>query len=400
MTDRLYYTDSYSHTFTASVTRAFEHQGRPAVSLDRTAFYPTSGGQPADAGMLGGVVVADVIDEEDIVHVIASPLVVGSPVMGEIDWTRRFDHMQQHTGQHLLSAAFDRLFENATVGFHMGADVVTIDLAREAPVADIERAVDDANRVVWEDRPVTVRFASSEAAAALGLRKEPTRAGEIRLIDIDGYDVCACGGTHVSRTGAIGVIAALGWERQRAGTRVTFVCGARALKVLRTYRDAVASSIRMLSVLPAELPGAVERVQNESKALNKQIDELNTELAGYQGARLLAEAPEAAGVRVVVHEADRADMAQLKRLAAAACAAGRACAVVLSKSSPVSLAVACSAGVPVDAAAVLRRVIDRFGGKGGGRPQLAQGGGLAASSPEVASAALEIVQTFLQPAGS
>jgi alanyl-tRNA synthetase len=304
--------------------------------------------------------------------------------------------MQQHTGQHVLSAAFDRLYENATVGFHLGADVVTIDLAREASAADIERAVDDANRVVWEDHPVTVRFAASQETASLGLRKEPTRTGEIRLIDIDGYDVCACGGTHVSRTGAIGVIAALAWERQRTGTRLTFVCGARALKALRTYRDAVTSSIRVLSVLPAELPAAVERVQTESKTLNKRIDELSTELAGYYGARLVADAPEVAGVRVVVHEADRADLAQLKRLAAAAAGSGRVCAVIVSKSAPASAAVACGVGVPVDAAAVLRRLTDRFGGKGGGRPQLAQGGGLAASSPDVASAARDIVEEQLR----
>jgi alanyl-tRNA synthetase len=165
---------------------------------------------------------------------------------------------------------------------------------------------------------------------------------------------------------------------------------------VRTYRDAVTGSLRVLSVLPAELPSAVERVQAESRAANKQIDELRTALAAYEGARLVAEAPEVAGVRLVVHEADTADMTQLKRLATAASAAGRACAVVVSKFAPVSLVVACAAGVPLDAGHVLRRLTERFGGKGGGRPQLAQGGGLAAGSPNVASAAREVVEDLLK----
>ena len=272
MTERIYYRDPYCRRFEAVVTRVFEHDGRGAVTLDRTAFYPTSGGQPFDTGRLGDAAVVETIDLDDsVAHIVAAPLQEGAAVVCEIDWPRRFDHMQQHTGQHVLSAAFDRLLDNRTMSFHMGADVSTIDLQREANAADVERAVDAANAVVWEDRPVSIRFASPEEAAALPLRKEPVREGPLRLIDVEGFDLSACGGTHVARTGAIGLIAVLGAERFRGGTRLTFACGKRALDALRGYRDAVAGSVRSLSVLPAELPAAVERLQAEGKDLRKTI---------------------------------------------------------------------------------------------------------------------------------
>lgn len=210
MASRIYYADPCCRTFDATVTRAFEHEGRPAVTLDRTAFYPSSGGQPFDTGRLGAAGVVETVDADgDVIHV--------------------------------LSAAFDRLFDNRTVGFHMGAGVSTIDLDREPAPAEVERAVDDANRIVWEDRPVSIRFVSQAEAANLPLRKESAREGALRLIDISGFDLSACGGTHVERTGAVGVIAALSRERLRGGSRVTFVCGGRALRALRLVGEAAAS---------------------------------------------------------------------------------------------------------------------------------------------------------------
>jgi alanyl-tRNA synthetase len=221
--------------------------------------------------LAGFVEVIEIVDASDIVHVLSAPLAAGMVVTGTIDWPRRFDHMQQHTGQHLLSAACNRLFENSTVGFHMGAEVSTIDLAREVPWRDVKRASDLANGAVWEDRSVAVRFVLPEEAAAL--RKDPTREGQLRLVEIDRFDVCPCGGTHVARSGAVGVVAVLGAERMRGGTRLTFVCGGRAVRALRTYRDAVIGSVGTLSVRPAELPAAVERVQAEAKSLQKRVRE-------------------------------------------------------------------------------------------------------------------------------
>jgi alanyl-tRNA synthetase len=295
--------------------------------------------------------------------------------------------MQQHTGQHLLSAAFDRLFDNRTVGFHMGADVSTVDLAREAPPVEIERAVDEANRVIWEDQPVSVRFVSQDEAATLPLRKETVRTGTLRLVEIADFDLSACGGTHVDRTGAVGVTAVLSWERLRGGSRITFACGNRALGAWRTYRDAVSGSVRTLSVLPADLPLAVERVQAESRDLRKQLKGLQDQLAAHEGARLATCAVEVGGVGLLVQVVVGWDPAGLKALAAAATASRPLCAVLLSPGPPAAVVVACSAGVTVDANAVLQQLVSRFGGRGGGKRALAQGGGLSGPVEEIASAA-------------
>lgn len=394
MTNRLYYTDPYCRTFNATVSRAFEHEGRPAVTLDRTAFYPSSGGQLFDTGRFGSARVVETVDADgDVIHVLSAALAAGVAVTGEIDWTRRFDHMQQHTGQHVLSAAFDGLFDSLTVGFHMGADVSTIDLARDQAPVEIERAVDDANGIVSEDRPVSIRFVSQAEAATLSLRKASAREGTLRLVDISGFDLSACGGTHVERTGAIGVIVALSWERLRGGSRVTFACGGRAL---RMYRDAVAGGVRALSVLPGELPAAVDRVLVESKGLRKDIKGLQEKLAAYEGARLVADAEEIGGVRLLVQSIEGWDVAGLKALAVAATASARACVALMSAVPPVSLVVACSAGAPVDANVVLQQLASRFGGRGGGRPELAQGGGLVAPVPEIVSAARALIESKLR----
>jgi alanyl-tRNA synthetase len=404
MTQRIYYRDPYCRRFDAVVTRAFEHDGRPAVTLDRTAFYPTSGGQPFDTGRLDDVAVVETVDLDDdaeqgdpdkggVAHVVAGPLVEGTRVSGEIDWPRRFDHMQQHTGQHVLSAAFDRLFDNRTMSFHMGGDVSTIDLQREAAPADVERAVDAANAVIWEDRPVSIRFASAEDAASMPLRKEPGRQGLLRLIEVEGFDLSACGGTHVARTGAIGLVAVLGAERFRGGARVSFVCGGRAVHALRSYRDAVAGSVRSLSVLPVELPAAVERIQAEGKDLRKTIKGLQESLAAHEAARLLSSALETGGVRVAVHVLEGWDAAGLKTIASAMVGSGPAAVALVSASSPAFVVVARSAGVAADAAAVLKQLMARFGGRGGGKPDLAQGGGLTGDPKEIALAARQLLQS-------
>src|SRR6476646_6326639 len=236
MTKRLYYTDPLLTAFDATVVSNEIEDGRSVVVLDQTAFYPSSGGQPFDTGQLDGTRVVDVVDREDgtIAHVVEKSLAPGTVVHGDIDWPRRFDHMQQHTGQHVLSAAFDRLSGVKTVSFHLGADVSTIDLAREVTPKEIAAAEDEANRIVWEDRPVTIRYATAEEAAALPLRKEPVRTGTLRLIDVEGFDLSACGGTHVSRTGAVGLIAVTAWERFKGGHRLEFACGRRVLVRFRT----------------------------------------------------------------------------------------------------------------------------------------------------------------------
>ena len=392
MTDRIYYTEPSCRVFEATVTSAAEHEGRPAVILDRTAFYPTSGGQPFDTGRLGAVDVIDTIDGgDDIVHVVSAALAPGTRVRGEIDWSRRFDHMQQHTGQHVLSAAFDRLLDNRTMSFHMGVQSSTIDLAREASANDIDRALDEANHVVWEDRAVSVRFVSREEAARLSLRKEPGRDGTLRLVEVSDFDLSACGGTHVSRTGAIGMIAVLNAERFRGGTRLTFACGARASRAFRVNRDAVSGSVRALSVLPHELPGAIERMQLEAKQLRKVVSRLQDSLAAHEATRLLAGATSVSGVRLVVHVLEGWDAQGLKAIAAALTSYGDVAAALFSSAEPLAAVTARSPGVDVDASKVLRVLLDRFGGRGGGKPDLAQGAGLTGDPQHIVATARDLL---------
>jgi alanyl-tRNA synthetase len=392
MTFRIYYTDPSCVMFEATVSRTLVHQDRPAVILDRTAFYPTSGGQPFDTGRLGSVHVVEVVDTgEDVVHLLSAPLTTGDRVVGEIDWTRRMDHMQQHTGQHILSAAFAARFDNATVSFHMGTDVSTIDLAKAASTEEIAAAVREANQIVWEDRAVSVRFVSEAEAARLPLRKEPSRGGQLRLIEVDGYDVSACGGTHVTRTGAIGLIGVLGSEKLRGGTRITFVCGARALAALETYRDAVTGCVRTLSVLPPELPSAVERLQAESKEWRKTAGRLQERLAAFEAERLMNGASAVGDVRLVMSAMDGWDAPGLKALAAAAARHDRVLVVLTSSTSPAAIVIARGPGVNVDAGRLLKALTEKFGGRGGGKPELAQGGGLDAPPEDVLATAQEMI---------
>jgi len=383
VTERVYYTDPYVTEFDASVVHSESLDGKPAVILDRTAFYPTSGGQPFDTGTLGEARVIDVVDrDDDVLHVLDRPLGTG-PVTGRIDWDRRFEHMQQHTGQHVLSAACDHLLKARTESFHLGSVSATIDLSREVSPKEIERAVDDANRIVWEDRPVGIRFVDAEDAATLPLRKEPARGGRLRLIDVEGFDISACGGTHVARTGGIGSIAVAGWEKLRGGTRIEFVCGVRALRAHRALRDTVAASVRLISVLPGELPASIERMQAEAKDTRRRIKDLQARLATFEGTALAGTAEPVGADRVVFGALEGWDPNGLKTIASAIVERPGHVACLLGLPAPAAIVIMRGAGASIDCSGLLRLLTDRFGGKGGGRPDLAQGGGLQGTAEEI-----------------
>ena len=392
-TSRLYYTDPARLTFEARVLRIEpappSHPGAFAVWLSESAFYPTTGGQPFDTGRLGEVRVIDVIEDADgeVVHVVDRSLEPGTMVAGAVDASRRLDHRQQHSGQHVLSAAFVRTAKVATVSFHLGAAVSTIDLAREVTPAEIAAAEDAANAVILEHRPVTIRFVSGEEAAALPLRKEPKRTGELRIIDIADWDISACGGTHVVHTGEIGPIAVRGWERFKGGTRLEFVCGGRTLTAFRELRDIVTTSTRLLSVLPTELAPAIGRLQEEARDLRRAQRDLQTELAGFRAAALAAAAETIGPHRAVLATIPGAAGDTLKALASAIAAQPGLVAVLVGDSRPAVAVVARSADVGLDAAALFKALVGRFGGKGGGRPELAQGGGLDAPADAILAAA-------------
>jgi alanyl-tRNA synthetase len=301
--------------------------------------------------------------------------------------------MQQHTGQHVLSAALVRVCDAATVSFHLGGDASTIDLATVPALADVERAVDEANRVVWEDREIAVRFASDAEAKALPLRKESARQGELRLIEVPDFDLSACGGTHVARTGAIGLIAVTASEKFKGGLRLTFVCGGRALRSIRQLRDAVAGSVRVLSVLPHELPPAIEKLQAEGKSLRKTIAGLQAALAVHEADRLLVAAHVVDGRRVITEIYEDWDAAGLKTIASSLIARDPvAVALVAGGSATTTVVVGCAPSLGLDAGAVVRRLTERFGGRGGGRPDMAQAGGLSGHTAEIASAARALLE--------
>ena len=387
--ERLYYSDAYLVEFDAVVREVLRQNDRWKVTLDRTAFYPTSGGQPFDIGTIGEANVLDVFDQEDgtIGHLVDRELETNSRVRGHVDWSRRFDHMQQHTGQHLLSAAFEREAGAKTVSFHLGTAASTIDLDKELPADQINRVEDDVNGILWEDREVLVKFVTANEAAKLPLRKEPLREGELRIIEIKDYDLSACGGTHVRRTGGIGVIAISNSERFKGGLRVEFVCGGRALRAYRSLKNSVSGSVRLLSVLPDELPSAIERLQTAGRSQQKSQEGLYERLAAHEAANLASSSEKVGAVSVVASAVSGWDANGLKKLATSIAAKPATVAVLITTESPALIVVSRSQDLSLDTGAILKSLIDRFGGRGGGKGAMAQGGGLTGEPRAILDAA-------------
>ena len=399
-TTRLYYTDSTVTEFAAVVVATEPTDGGLAVRLDRTAFYPTSGGQPNDTGSLGSGRVVDVVDREDgtVWHLVAAApaLPVGETVHGRVDWPRRFDHMQQHSGQHVLSAAFARLCAARTVGFHLGERASTIDFDRPLSPEQVSAGESAANVVVWDDRMVTVRFVRAAEAARLELRKPSSRTGRIRLVEIERCDLSACGGTHVGRSGAIGIIAVSSTERFKGGTRVGFVCGERALRHVCVQREQVAGCVRLLSVTPEKLGSEIERIQIGQRDQRRTIRALQSRLASFDAASLVAAGQAVGAATVVVSRLAGHDAGSLKAVAVEVARRPGHVAVLTSDARPVAVVVARAHDVELDAAAVIRGVLDRWDGRGGGRPEVAQGGGLDADPDEVTALARRLLSQALE----
>ena len=274
-TERLYYADSHLIEFDARVIDITERvSGWTAVTLDRTAFYPTGGGQPSDTGVLGGARVVECTDQGDtVLHVIQGPAPkIGDLVKGRVDWPRRLDHIQQHSGQHILSQALVALFDAPTRSFRVMEHVCEIDVDLIDPSDErIERAVELANNVIWEDRPVVTREVTAEEAAELPLRKEPAREGNLRLIEIEGFDLTPCGGTHASHTGEVGLIAVRSWERAKGLTRIEWVAGRRALEDYRRANKSARSVAALFSTGRDEAPKLAARMLDENKRLHQRL---------------------------------------------------------------------------------------------------------------------------------
>ena len=390
MTERLYYQDSFLYEFDAQVREAIEVP-RPALILDRTAFYPTSGGQVHDTGWIatagaaagsGKLRVAEVAEGEDgrIVHYLEAPAKDIQPrtrIHGEVDAARRRDHMQQHSGQHVLSAAFVRLYGIATVSFHMGDDYCSIDLDTPALSKEqVEAAERMANEIMIENRPVEVRYVTRDEAATLGLRKlPPAELDRLRLIDIRDFDLSACGGTHVSRTGQIGGILLRKTEKVRQGYRVEFVAGQRAVTTARRDFSALTETASLFSVHIYDVPQQARKSLDEIRALRKQYEQSLDELAAAQAAALLAETPENNGRKLITRTFADRDLNFLKLLAQKLTRQSSTAIALLATASPQpALVFAQSPGQPHDMGALMKETLAKLGGRGGGTKDMAQGG--------------------------
>lgn len=389
MTQRLYYHQPELLEFDARVVEVASPSSeteRARVVLDQTAFYPTSGGQVYDTGWMantGGEKfrVAEVAESEDgrIVHYLEAPakLMVGASVHGAIDRERRRDHMQQHSGQHVLSASFIELFQFPTVSFHMGEDYCSIDLTTASISQDqIVAAERRANEIIFENRPVSIRFVSRNEAERLGLRKlPPVERDELRLIEIAEFDLSACGGTHVSATGQIGSILLRKTEKVRQGIRVEFVCGERAVRSARSDYATLTEAAGLYSAQLSDVPAQVRKAFDEIKMLRRLKDDALEELAAAMAKEALHERPETNGRKVIVRSFPDRDMAFAKLFAQKATRSGvPAVTLVASLQDPPSLVFAQSAGGTADMGALLKEILASVGGRGGGSRDFAQGG--------------------------
>ncbi len=389
-TERLYYTDCYLREFESRVLRVDPDAKGVRVYLDRSAFYPESGGQLMDHGRLGGIPLLAIVDEgETIAHLLARPP-EGQVVKGEIDWARRFDHMQQHTGQHILSAAFEKTGGYQTVSFHMGEGVSTIDLDSDRlGQRQIEEAEDLANRVVFEERAVRTLFRPAAEVSRLNLCKPALREGEVRVVEVEDFDLSACGGTHVSRTGAVGLIVARKFERMKGGTRVEFVCGSRALKAARQDFSLLSEAARFLSTSLEQVPAQVKKQSEEVRAALRVREKLAKRWAEYRGRELWQSAPQKEERKIVRQIFAAEEHREAKLIAHAVASQPAAVALIGVKGRPATLYFAQSPGGPSDMSGILRQAVAELGGKGGGTRDFAQGGGVAEEKLEDALSAAE-----------
>jgi len=370
MTERLYYTDSYLRAFTANLVET-SPDGLTAY-LDRTAFYPASGGQPFDTGSIAGIAVVEVVDEDQrIGHRLAAPAAPG-PVECLLDWPRRCDHMQQHSGQHLLSAVFAASFRLQTVSFHLGAQSSTIDLEGDSLdarlAAEAERR---ANQLVCENRPLSVSF--EEAAQAADLRKASERTGALRIVSIADLDRSACGGTHVAATGEIGCILLRKLEKVRKTVRVEFLCGARAVARAHADFEALNRAAQAFSAPLDEVPALVASQLDSARVADKARRKLELEVAGYRGRELYQTCPAGAGgIRRHIERAARGNLEDLRAVAQSFTAQPAAIFLAVLEEPP-ALLLASSADSGLDGGALLKAALSAAGGRGGGTPRMAQG---------------------------
>ncbi|MCI0488363.1 MAG: DHHA1 domain-containing protein [Blastocatellia bacterium] len=389
-TERLYFTDSHLLEFTATVLDVRPTDRGDRIILDRTAFYPTGGGQPNDTGRLASVRVVDVFEDDGIIfHLVEQAGIIkpGMSVDGAVDSARRLDHLQQHSGQHILSQAFVQACGAETRSFHLGSETSTIDIELEPASMDHCRTAEEiANRIIFEDRPMRVHIAGDEEAARLPLREESAVSGSVRVIEVEDFDWSPCGGTHAARAGQIGLIVIKSYERVRRQTRVEFVCGGRALRDYRRANDTAVAVARLFSAERDSSPELVARAIQENKSLKKRIRDLLELALEAEASRMLAGATESGGFKTIRAVFDARDADELRLLASKIVNQEPSVALLGARDERAGarLVFARSEGLPYNCGQLLGEACQILGGRGGGRPDLAQGGGANAEKLEEA----------------
>ena len=379
MTEKLYYTDAYQQEFQATLLTKTTRENRVAVELDQSCFYPSSGGQPHDRGWMDGVEVVDVVEDKGkLLHLLqeAGPE-VGTTVAGKIDWKRRFDHMQHHTGQHILSQAFLLLLNAQTESFHLGAEVCTIDLSRqELTPQEIYSVEDLANQMVFENRPIKIHFIDSADQDQMPIRKRSRLPGRLRIIEVADFDWSPCGGTHCRHAGEVGIIKVRRWERVRKQARVEFYCGKRALHDYRWKNRAIYRLSRLYSIADQEVVFAAEAQSEREQALRKSLSEMQHASLAAEADRLAQMSQDRKGIGIISEILGEDRQREAKELARNLIRDSQDRLVLLGvRGEQPALVFARSENLPYDMHKWIQEAAPFIKGRGGGSPQLAQAGG-------------------------
>lgn len=407
MTERLYYEDSYLKEFKAKVLKKIKIDNRPAVVLDETAFYPTSGGQPYDKGVIQDVPVVEVVEDNDeIIHILKEELneKINSRVVGKIDWNRRFDHMQQHSGQHILSAAFEKLWNADTVSFYLGDEICTLDIMKDNITSEeVKKAEILSNNIVLENKPIKVYFVNQERANELNLRKIPPQKEDIRIVEIKDFDICACCGTHCGTTGEVGLIKILKWEKRGVKIRLDFICGKRSLKDYYWKNELIKNISNKLTIKDTELGEAVERMLEERKEARKELKEIKEKLQEYEAKRLIDETfIRDNGIRIINKVFEEKNFQEARGLVQKIINLNDSVVVLAGiknkgEGEGAKILFACSRVLKYDMNGLIREAGKFIEGRGGGAPNFAQAGGKKAEGIEDAlNFASEHFQEFIK----
>ncbi|CUU01916.1 alanyl-tRNA synthetase [Candidatus Thermokryptus mobilis] len=396
MTERLYYTDSYTTKFKAKVVDIKNVNGKIALLLDKTYFYPTSGGQEHDTGYINTAKVVDVLlsEDEEVLHIIEGEISTGE-VECTIDWERRFSNMQQHTGQHILSRAFEILFSCETVSSRLGDDIGTIDLdAVDLNYDKIHEVEELSNKIVWENREVKIHLINASEVSKFPLRKPPKVSGTIRIIEVKDFDFSPCGGTHVSRTGEIGLIKIRRWERVKGGlTRVEFVCGIRALRDFQNKNKISNELVSILSVPEVELPAQVNKILDLQKEKQKLINSLTERIIDFEAEKLLQSSEKINGINFVIAKFENRSVNELKIFARKFLNLPNTVSILGSKTDGANVIMTRSPEVEIDLREILKEVLSVTEGRGGGKADFVQCGGSAENFEKMFDISVEKLKT-------